>query len=50
MTCQEVTTPSTDTETLPQLCEDDPFALNDIPAFLRRTPKPAEPVRAGRDK
>ena len=50
MTCQQIITPSADTETVPQPCGDDPFGLVDIPGFLRRTPKPAEPSRAGRDK
>ncbi len=47
MTYQEITTPSTGTETAAQPCDDDPLDLSNIPAFLRRTPKPAEPSRAG---
>ena len=38
MTHHQTTTPHTDTETAPQSCGDDPFGLNDIPDFLRRTP------------
>ena len=38
MTCKETTIPSTDTETAPQSCGDDPFGLANIPDFLRRTP------------
>ena len=38
MTYQEITTPSTGTKTVPQSCGDDPFGLDDIPGFLRRTP------------
>ena len=43
MTYLKAITPNPDTETAPQSCGDDPFGLNDIPAFLRRTP---ESVRA----
>ena len=38
MTFPEITTPHIDTETAPQACGDDPFGLDDIPDFLRRTP------------
>ena len=38
MTCQEITIPHSETETAPQSCGDDPFGLDQIPAFLRRTP------------
>ncbi len=38
MTYHKTITPSTDTETAPQSCGDDPFGLDDIPGFLRRTP------------
>ncbi len=50
MTCHETTTRHVDTVSASQSCGDDPFGLDDIPGFLRRTPKPAEPSRAGRDK
>ena len=50
MTYHKAITPNPDTETAPQSCGDDPFGLDDIPGFLRRTPKPAEPARVGRDK
>jgi len=50
MTCHKTTTLSTDTVAVPQSNGDDPFGLNNIPGFLRRTPKLAEPARAGRDK
>ena len=38
MTSSEDTTPSTDTETVPQACGDDPFDTGNIPDFLRRSP------------
>ncbi len=38
MTFPESITPHADTETASQSCEDDPFGLDQIPAFLRRTP------------
>ncbi len=38
MTFPETITPTPDTETAPQSCGDDPFGLDDIPDFLRRTP------------
>ncbi len=38
MTFPDTITPHTDTETAPQSCGDDPFGLDQIPAFLRRTP------------
>ncbi len=38
MTFPETTIPHTDTETAPQSCGDDPFGLDQIPTFLRRTP------------
>ncbi len=38
MTFPETTTPSTGPEPAPQYCGDDPFGLDDIPDFLRRTP------------
>ena len=38
MTVSETTIPHTDTETASQSCEDDPFGLDDIPSFLRRSP------------
>ncbi len=38
MTFPDTITPHTDTETAPQPCGDDPFGLDQIPAFLRRTP------------
>ena len=41
MTFRKSIIPSTSTETVPQSCGDDPL---DIPAFLRRTPKPADPA------
>ena len=45
MTCHKAITFSTDAETVSQACgSDDPFDLDDIPDFLRRTPKPAEPA------
>ena len=47
MTCLETITPSADAETVPLSCGGDPLDLGNIPAFLRRTPKPAEPSRAG---
>ncbi len=37
MTFRETTTPSADTETAPQTSGDDPFGLDDIPDFLRRS-------------
>ena len=37
MTFRETTTPSTDTEPVPQTSGDDPFGLDDIPDFLRRS-------------
>ena len=37
MACLETTTISTNPETASQSCEDDPFGLDDIPDFLRRT-------------
>ena len=40
MTCQKTTTPSTDPETVPRISGGDPFDIGNIPAFLRRTPKP----------
>ncbi len=39
MTFPETTPPSADTVAAPQYCGDDPFGLDDIPAFLRRTPR-----------
>ena len=50
MTCHETTTRHADTVSASQPGEDDPFGLDDIPGFLRRTPKPAVPSRAGRVK
>ncbi len=50
MTYYKTITRSTDTKTAPQSCGDDPFGLDDIPGFLRRTPNPTERERAGRDK
>ena len=47
MPYQQSITPSTDPEADPQSCGDDPFGLDDIPGFLRRTPKPVEPAGAG---
>ena len=44
MTFPETTTPSTDTETASQSCDDDPFGLDQIPTFLRRTPNDPLPV------
>ena len=38
MTYRQTITPSNDPETAPQSCGDDPFGLDDIPDFLRRTP------------
>ncbi len=38
MTFPDTITPHTDTETAPQSCGDDPFGLDQIPAFLRRAP------------
>ncbi len=38
MTFPDTTIPHTDTETAPQPCGDDPFGLDQIPAFLRRAP------------
>ena len=38
MTFPETITPTPDTETAPQSCGNDPFGLDDIPDFLRRTP------------
>ena len=38
MTYHKTTTPNTDPEPAPQYCGDDPFGLDDIPDFLRRTP------------
>ena len=46
MTYLKAITPNPDTEPGPQSCGDDPFGLNDLPSFLRRTPKPAEPAPA----
>ncbi len=37
MTFNKATPPSTDTEPAPQYCADDPFGLDNIPYFLRRT-------------
>ena len=45
MTSQQTTTPSTDTEPAPQYCGDDPFGLDDIPDFLRRSPGKTKPVQ-----
>ena len=47
MTCHKTITPNPGTETVPLSCVGDPLDLGNIPAFLRRTPKPAEPSRAG---
>ena len=49
MTFPETTTPHTDTVAAPQASGDDPFGLDDIPAFLRRTPGAtrAAPVCSG---
>ncbi len=38
MTFPETTTPTTCTETAAQACGGDPFGLDDIPDFLRRSP------------
>ena len=38
MTFNKTTPPSADTETVSQSCKDDPFGLDQIPDFLRRTP------------
>ncbi len=40
MTFPETTTPSADTEPAPQSCGGDSLDIGNIPAFLRRTPKP----------
>ncbi len=41
MISQKPTTPSADPETVPQISGDDSLDIGNIPAFLRRTPKPA---------
>ncbi len=46
MTYRQTTIPHATTGTGPQPCGDDPFDLAQIPNFLRRTPKPAEPAGA----
>ncbi len=38
MTCKQTTTLSTAPKTAPQASGDDPLGLDQIPAFLRRTP------------
>ncbi len=38
MTCHKTITPNTGTGSGPQSCGNDPFGLDDIPDFLRRTP------------
>ena len=38
MTFPETTTPIPDTVAAPQSCGDDPFGLDDMPDFLRRSP------------
>ena len=48
MTFPDTITPSTDTETAPQACGDDPFGLDQIPTFLRRTPGDIKPVQRPR--
>ena len=45
MTYHKTTTPNTDPEPAPQYCGDDPFGLDDIPDFLRRTPSKTKPVQ-----
>ena len=47
MTCKDTTIPITDTEPGPQDCGADPLDLADIPEFLQRSPKPAEPAGGG---
>ena len=44
MTFNKTTLPSADTEPAPQYCGDDPFGLDQIPDFLRRTPAVEQPV------
>ena len=48
MTYNETTTPYPDTETAPQSCGDDPFGLDDIPDFLRRTSSKTKRARRPR--
>ncbi len=48
MTVSQTTTPTAGTEPASQYCDDDPFGLDDIPDFLRRTPGKTKPVRRPR--
>ncbi len=47
MTFNKITASATGTEPAPQSCDSDPFRLNNLPSFLRRTPEPAKPADAG---
>ena len=45
MTFHKTITSQPEPETAPQACGDDPFGLDQIPAFLRRTPGDTKPVQ-----
>ena len=45
MTFSKTITPTADTEPALQFSQDDPFGLDDIPDFLRRSPGKINPVR-----